>query len=344
MRQKEWNDIFEKAGYRFCKGRPAAFGVYYKYDSGVFHVVLVAEPENGDSFTAEEHQEVKMRILERFYRPAEFLAEEFDECPVYHVELLTLLVGGEESYVRNICTKCQNVWAYRPKTGQLLIYENQPGDFFGLRNGIASAAPERRRMPVRIPYLTVALIAVNVLVYLIMELVGNTQDALFIIRYGGLYPPYVSEGHQWWRLLTAGFIHFGAAHLVNNMLILYCMGERLERAVGSVRMAVVYLTSLLGGNLLSFFMARQMPAGTDYAVSAGASGAVYGVIGGFLWIVLRHKGNLEGIRAGRIIFMILLMIYYGFTSGGIDNWGHIGGVITGFFVTIVFYRRNNQKC
>lgn len=345
-----------REGYRFCPGRPVEPGVYYKYYREGFHVVLVIDPENDGRITPEQHQAIETQVLGSFYHPQQFLADFPDGFPVYHVEMLTLLTGGEERYVRELCAACRNMWAYRPGAERLLIYENQPGDFFGLRGAIetmisgrtASAgnpASGRWGLHGRIPYVTITLVVINVLTYLIMELAGDTRDAAFIMRYGGLYPPYVSDGRQWWRMLTAGFIHFGAAHLVNNMVILYCMGERLEHAVGHVRLAVIYVLSLLGGNLLSYVMALMTSGYSGYAVSAGASGAVFGLIGGFLWIVLLHRGHLEGISAKRIIFMILLMIYYGFTSGGIDNWGHIGGVLTGFFVTIVltiFHRRNDQ--
>ena len=346
MKQTKLKDVFQREGYRFCEGRPVSPGVYYKYYKEGFHVVLTYDLEENARIGDGAYREMETKILGSFYHPAEFLSDFPDGFPVYHVELLILLVGGEEQYVREICAKCRNVWAYRRQTGQLLIYENQPGDFFGLRRAIETAQPEQKRTYADIPYITVGMILLNVLVYLIMEIAGTTQDAAFVIRHGGLYPPYVMERGEWWRIFTAGFIHFGAAHLVNNMFILYCMGERLERAVGHIRLALIYMASLLGGNLLSYAMACREAAAfhAEYAVSAGASGAVFGMIGGLLWVVLLHRGHLEGIRAKRIIFMILLMIYYGFTSGGIDNWGHIGGVVTGFFAAIVFYHRNSQTC
>lgn len=192
-----------------------------------------------------------------------------------------------------------------------------------------------------LPYVTVAMIAINVIVYLVMEIYGDTTDGMYIAAYGGMYPTFLIYNHQWWRLLTAGFIHFGAAHLVNNMFILYCMGSRLEHTVGHLRLFLIYMISLLGGSLLSF--AVMLGTG-DYAVSAGASGAVFGVIGGFLWAVMRHRGRLEGITAKGILFMILLMIYYGFSTSGVDNWGHVGGVLTGFLTAVILYHRKRQKC
>lgn len=114
----------------------------------------------------------------------------------------------------------------------------------------------------------------------------------------------------------------------------------MEQAVGHIRMFVIYMFSLLGGSVLSYSM--MMTTG-DYAISAGASGAIFGVIGGVLWVVIWHHGHYAGISTRRMMFMILLTVYYGFASTGIDNWGHIGGVITGFLVTAILYHRKYQK-
>lgn len=358
--------IFAGEGYRFCKGKPQEIGIYYKYYQEGFHVVLVIDLEHGYELTPEQHQRMQERIMASFYHPVGVLADFPEGFPVYHVEVLSLVIGGESGQIRNLCAQCQNLWAYLPKEMRLLIYENQPGEFFGLRrrlealqtidnagesfqneyagkkkgNGINSSWKDRIKYGKKLPFITLGVIFINVLVYLVMELAGDTKDALFIATYGGMYPTFLIYNGQWWRLFSAGFIHFGAAHLVNNMVILYCMGLRLEHTVGHLRMFVIYMISLLGGSLLS--CAGMIYTG-DYAVSAGASGAIFGVIGGFLWALLLHRGHLEGISAKGMLFMILLMIYYGITSNGIDNWGHIGGLITGFLITAILYHRKYQK-
>lgn len=361
MVRREIDAVFVKEGYRFYKGRPEEIGVYYKYHQEGFHVVMVVDAEHGYMITPEQHHMMEERIMGSFYHPQALLADFPDGFPVYHVEVLTLVVGGQSGQVRTLCAQCRNVWAYEPGSERLVIYENQPGDFFGLRRAfevLQSGCGESRQKGTGYgrrsavdtikafwrsgngPYVTVGLLAINVIVYLVMELLGDTKDGLFVATYGGMYPTFLLYNHQWWRLFTAGFIHFGAAHLVNNMVVLYCMGTRLERMVGHVRFLIIYVVSLLGGSLLSCAVMLQTG---DYAVSAGASGAVFGIIGGLLWVVMLHRGHLEDMTMGRIVFMILLTIYYGFSSSGIDNWGHIGGVLTGFLVTIILYHRKRQK-
>lgn len=351
--------IFAREGYRFCQGRPSEVGIYYKYYKEGFHVVLAADLSGGYRMTPEQQRMMEERVMNSFYHPQGILSDFPEGFPVYHVEVLTLLVGGGEAG-RQLCTQCRNIWQCEPKTGRLLIFENQPGDFFGLRQAIENEFNANHekceensiKTPLKdmvksikaggeLPYITLVFIAANVLVYLVMELVGSTLDGLFVAKYGGMYPTLVIGRHEWWRLFTAGFIHFGAAHLINNMVILYCMGSRLERVVGHWRFAVIYLFSLLGGSLLSLTV---MLLTGDYAVSAGASGAIFGVVGGFLWVVILHRGRLERITTKGILFMIALTVYYGFSSAGIDNWGHIGGVLTGFVATVILYHGKYQKC
>ena len=193
---------------------------------------------------------------------------------------------------------------------------------------------------IRAEYVTIALVTVNVITYLVLEWLGDTTNGFFMAEHGAMYPDFIRINHEWWRIITAGFLHFGAVHLVNNMVILYCMGSRLERVTGHLKYFLIYLVSLIGAGLLSYGMMLRTG---DYAVSAGASGAIFGVIGGFLWIVILHRGRFEQITTRGIMMMIVLTIYYGFSSAGIDNWGHIGGLLAGFAATVILYHRNRQK-
>ena len=359
--------LFEKEGYRFLKGRPEEITVYYKYYQEGFHVVIAVDCARGYELSPEQYHVVAERMTGQFYHPTEWLADFPDGFPVYHVEVLGLIIGREDGYVRDMCARCSCMWGYLPKDGRLFVYENQPGDFYGLRrafdrlqsgcetwdtgsngfagknaaNSIKSFWRDRIKDGRNQPFVTLGFMAVNIIVYLIMEFIGDTRDGQFVAGHGGMFPAFLLYDHQWWRLITAGFIHFGAAHLVNNMVLLYCMGSRLERTVGHIRLFFIYVLSLLGASLLSFAM---MLYTGNYAVSAGASGAVFGLIGGFLWALLLHRGRLEGITTRRMIFMVVLMIYYGISSGGTDNWGHIGGLLTGFLAAVILYHRKCQIC
>lgn len=183
--------------------------------------------------------------------------------------------------------------------------------------------------------INIALVVVNVAVWCIMELLGDTLDGTYIAEYGGMYPDFVING-EWYRLFTAMFLHFGAEHLANNMILLAAAGGKLEAAVGSLRYLIIYIGSGLAGNILSLYV--MMRTG-DYAVCAGASGAVFGIIGGLAWAAIRNKGKFEGLTTKGLLLMIALCLYYGITTAGVDNWAHVGGVFGGFFLCILLYRK-----
>lgn len=186
-------------------------------------------------------------------------------------------------------------------------------------------------------YVNITLIAVNVAVFLYLELIGDTENTMFMMRHGAVYEPLVVLRGEYYRLLTAIFLHFGASHLVNNMLVLFVLGERLERILGHVKYFVFYMVSGISANIISI----AVHMGKDYAaVSAGASGAIFGVVGGLAYVIAINHGQLDGLTNKQLGFMVFLTLYQGFTATGIDNWAHVGGLATGFILGILLYRRN----
>lgn len=187
------------------------------------------------------------------------------------------------------------------------------------------------------PYMTIAFVILNVIIFLGMEIIGDTQSSAFMAEYGAMHPLFIINEGQYWRFFTAMFLHFGTQHLLNNMVVLGASGVILEEALGHVKFTILYLVAGVGGSILSCL---EMLATNDYAVSAGASGAIFGVIGGLLWVVIRHKGHYETLTGKGLLVMIALSLYYGVSTGGVDNWGHIGGLLMGFFLCMILYRKN----
>ena len=168
------------------------------------------------------------------------------------------------------------------------------------------------------------MIIINIAVFLILSVFGNTEDAVFMLRHGAMYEPMVMQGHEYYRIFTSMFMHFGIDHLLNNMVLLGALGWNLELETGKVRFVVIYLLSGIGGNVLSLY--HGMSAET-YAVSAGASGAIFGLMGALLYVVIANKGRLGRLSGRGILFMVALSLYFGLTSSGVDNWAHIGGLM-----------------
>jgi len=159
---------------------------------------------------------------------------------------------------------------------------------------------------------------------------GHT--AQFLLEHGALYGPAIREG-EWYRLITHMFLHGDIWHLGNNILLLFCLGNALEHYIGKISYVTIYF---LGGILAGL---GSIVYNTGSTVSVGASGAVFSVVGAMAWLVVRNQGRLEGFTGPRMILFLLLSIYAGFVDQGVDNAAHIAGLIAGFLLAILIYRK-----
>jgi membrane associated rhomboid family serine protease len=168
---------------------------------------------------------------------------------------------------------------------------------------------------------TVVLIALNVLVYMVeiarghggLGATGNPLQLEF-----GLFGPSVASG-EWYRLLTAGFIHGGLWHIGGNMLLLFFLGRILEPGIGTPRFVTIYFVSLFAGSLGALIS-------TPDALGYGASGAVFGVLAA-TFVIARGRG--VDALASSIGILILLNLAFSFGVPGISIGAHIGGLVAG---------------
>lgn len=192
----------------------------------------------------------------------------------------------------------------------------------------AAPAPTRPRtvslpLPTAKPIVVWAILALNVVAFLAMTLAGGSENTDVLIRFGAKVNGRIAAG-EYWRFLTPIFIHIGIVHLAFNSYALFALGTEVERLFGSTPFAVVYLLSGFSGVVASF-------AFNDH-LSAGASGAIFGLVGALGYFFARYR-NLLG-RAGRrqLVNIVLVAAYnlaFGFLYPGVDNHGHVGGLIAG---------------
>ncbi|MCR5686654.1 MAG: rhomboid family intramembrane serine protease [Lachnospiraceae bacterium] len=185
-----------------------------------------------------------------------------------------------------------------------------------------------------------ALVILNVLVFIIMSVAGSTEEIDFMMEHGAMYVPYVLEKGEYYRFFTCMFIHFGFMHLSGNMVVLLFLGDNVERAVGGFRYILIYVFGGLIGSIGSFAYALVYNPGI---VSAGASGAIFGMIGALLWLVIRNKGRLEDMTLLRMCVLIAYALYNGITSENVDMAAHLFGLLGGFLVAVVLYRKKDRS-
>ena len=344
----------------FLQVKPQEAGVYYRERPGSMQVVLGICYHPGFSLSGEQLAHMKQQVQSHLQR----------EWGVSNIEMLTLFLADHTEGLQELCLQDDSTWLLDLTEKRLLIYENQKGEFYGLRQkiqnlleaetsqqvnagqqmGTSRQMEAGRQMNVKhqtgteaaryLPWVTIGLVAVNVIVFFVLELIGDTNDGWFMYQHGASFPEAVVDQQQYYRLFTCVFLHFGMEHLLNNMVLLGCVGSRLERYCGRVRFLLIYLIAGLGSSVLSV---AEMVHTQDYAVSAGASGAIFGIIGALLLIAIKNKGRVEGLSSRGLILMTALCLYYGFVSAGVDNWGHIGGLITGFIVSIFLGKRDFSR-
>jgi rhomboid protease GluP len=230
-----------------------------------------------------------------------------------------------------------------------------PASPYGQPQSDQPPAPEGQMVQVQLPVLrptvTYAILGVTVFIYLLQYLaqpggllyntflqlsqiiMGSSLTDLLISRgyaqpdllvmLGGKISPLIRAG-QVWRLFTPALLHFSLIHIGANMYSLFALGPSLERFFGHKRFLVLYILTAMGGNVLSFLM-------TTKGVSAGASTAIFGLVGAEGIFIYRNR-RMFGARArsmlNNVIFIVVINLALGITAG-FDNWGHLGGLLTG---------------
>ena len=279
-------------------------------------------------------------------------------------DILFIVITGDAGRDRGLASTGLNLWLADEETGRLLIYENQPDDFYGLRYGIENsmrgeysdgmfefgAGQNRTRAGAKgsaavrnIPYVTIALIVLNVAYYLVLAANGRVTDTSYMLSMGANFAPYVFGKFEIWRLVTAMFMHFSLLHLGTNMLYLAISGYNMEKICGRIRFLLIYMLSGIGGNLVSaaWYSLRDV-----YTVSGGASGAVYGLIGGIaLFTFLSFRKMKATYIFARVIILLVFIFYSSFARTGVDGAAHIGGFFFGILLTflLVIGGRKNEK-
>jgi membrane associated rhomboid family serine protease len=208
-----------------------------------------------------------------------------------------------------------------------------------VRSAGARMAPARDLLRGRQPYVTYGLVAANVAVWLVGLILGSLAGSPGgvlsgspLAGLGGLFGPRVAAG-EWWRIITAGFLHGGLLHLAFNMVALYVFGPPLERALGRFGFAALYMTSLVAGSLGALLLSPT-------ALTIGASGAIFGLFGA---ILMAQRSSGIGIRAGGMVPLLVINLVFTVLSPGVSIGGHLGGLAGGVLAGALLFNRRTRS-
>lgn len=172
------------------------------------------------------------------------------------------------------------------------------------------------------PIITYLLICICVVLFLLMYIFGNgSKDVNTLLKFGANYAPFIRSG-EIFRLVSSCFVHIGVIHIVFNMYALYIVGPQIENFYGKVKFLAIYLLSAVAGSLMSMIFVRDM-------ISAGASGAIFGLFGSLLYFGYHYRIYLGNIMRSQVIPLLVFNVLLGFLISGVDVSSHIGGLIAG---------------
>lgn len=280
----------------------------------------------------------------------------FKDKGISEIHILTLILAEDLDKAVVLGAKDSFCWVVDKQTLELIIDEDKQPDFYGMKSFIEDFLVKWKENPEQFdriqeeeipvlsrrqkmaayfkhaPYVTLGIIILN----LILCFGCIIAPALFYGN-GSISLAYVEKG-QWYRLITSVFLHGSLDHYFSNMLLLYFMGDMLERRVGWGKFLFVYLASGVIGNLVSCL--HEYITGSYY-ISFGASGAVFGIIGMLFYMVLQRRENVR-ISVPSMIFMVGYCIYSSFVGEQINVAAHLGGLLGGMILMFVLGLRRKS--
>lgn len=343
MTEQELDKFFIDKAFRNVEVNAEGIRVYYHTAEEICYLIIVYSLVT-TILTREQQENIKRQVRERFL-----------QAGFARVNLLSLVMTGQPQTANKLFGENEKFWILDVSAGRVMLYEDQEGDFCGLRKSLEELLFGRREegdtdksgtdssdgeLKQYLSLCNIVIIAANILVFLFCEWKGSTEDTAFLLGHGALCADNVLEYHEYYRLITYMFLHGGIDHLFNNMLILLFIGSNLERTAGRLKYLLIYF----GSGILAGVVSMSYNTSIDrYVVCVGASGAIFGVVGALAYIILLNRGKVENLTTRQIILFILLSLYGGFTSQGVDNAAHIGGLAAGFLLALLLYRRPAGK-
>lgn len=184
---------------------------------------------------------------------------------------------------------------------------------------------------------TTSILAINIVLFVLMTVVGSSRDPNTLIRFGALYRLFEGDVPALWRFIAAIFVHIGAEHLLFNCFAIFVFAPPLEHLLGRWSYLVYYLGSGVAGNVLSEWVQ------TGQHISAGASGSIYGIFAAFLYLILFRKSMLDPQSQKTVITILIIGIVFSLITPQVNIWAHAGGGIGGFISFRFLFKQREKR-
>lgn len=329
-------------GFHRLDIKTRAMDLFYCSDYTGTQIVLILRVVAGSELTSEEYRQIINNTKKRFIESG------FSDISLLGLILTASAENAKRFYIDQDDHMIVDLWNRR-----LIVYEDWSPVFSQLIPKLEDIIHDEAyeigfeegklgSHPLKIQWVTLFNTIIIVAIILIYLLTHHTaifgEDGLALQR-GALSWFFIKEEGEYYRILTSMFLHSDFEHLMNNMLVLFFVGDNLERAAGKVRYLLIYFGSgiIAGISSISYNMMKDR-----MVLSIGASGAIFGVVGAMAYILLVNKGRLEDISSRQILLLTVFSLYGGVANANIDNVAHIGGFIGGIILAAIFYRRPSK--
>lgn len=331
---------FQEVGYKRAIVNGAYVDVLLQIQQQCTYVVVMMDCTHLKDLTVEKYESILRAIRKSLYN------YDFQQ-----VQMLQVLCTDQPEQLREHLSVFGEHWIVDLVEERLLIYENQTAEFSNAREIIEQAFVkeqmlEEQKMQRNITYIkenicTILLVCLNILVFLWVEYTGSSLDLEHMANCGALYTEKIGKGFWYYQLVTSMFLHFGIEHLAGNMFMLLALGQYVEKRVGKLFYLTIYFGAGLIGNLAELFDMLQNES--QVVVAAGASGAVYGIVGALFYLVIRNRGRLADLPLRNIVFLTIIGVCNIMINPNI-NYAHVGGLIGGFLLTgILFHLAGKEE-
>lgn len=328
MIDKNAIELIVKRGFRYIGCNQPDIGIFFKCEGPAdLDVCVLANFTDGHVYSSLHltniYKEIERKFIFNGYR---------------NINCLFIIFTDNINRDRLLTESGLNLWLADTLIGRVIIYEDQPDDFYSIKNELENVImPKKKNIKSKlntIPFMTVALISINIIVFIVMEILGDTGNSAFMEKYGAMSWRLLFENHEFFRLITCVFLHFGTEHLFNNMITLAVIGNEAEHILGHAKFIIIYLLSGIGASFISAIYNMNVNHEL-YIISAGASGAIFGILGSLLVISLLYRNIRVQIKPANIVIIAVLSVLNGYMNYGIDNMAHIGGLLFGIIITFI---------